>query len=121
MSIASPIQVNNGVYRDAARVHASDDNPAVIPIGEYATQHQISIRVSADEGDSPASTGTLALYGVPLGSDTAEVITDEAGDPVVFDITAPSTFRVSGVWEEFQLVPTGVDGNYITDTCGWLD
>lgn len=113
MSIASPIYINNGVYRDPARSHLHTDNPAVIPLDVYATKHQISVRPDA------ATTGTLALSGVPLGSDTAEVINDEAGDPVVFDLTSPSTVIVSGAWEEFQLVPTAVDGTYITDTAGW--
>lgn len=115
MSISSPIFINNGVYRDPARSHLHTDNPAVVPLTVYATRHQVSVRPNA------ATTGTLALSGVPLGSGTAEVITDEAGDPVVFDLTSPSTVIVTGAWEEFQLVPTGVDGTYYTEAAGWLE
>lgn len=119
MSTDNPIQINNGVYRDIARQQPAAD-PGVIPVPDYATEHQIAVRIGA--GDT-ATGGTLALTGIPLGSDTETVITDEAGDPVVFDLADLATLsvvRVSGVWEEFILTPTAVDGTYTTEATGWL-
>lgn len=119
MSIDNPIVINNGAYRDSGRVmdSADLDFDGVVPITEYATEHQISVRL----GD--ATTGTVALTGVPLGSDTETVITDETGAAIVFDLAdlvTLSVVRVFGVWEQFVLTPTGEDGTFIVDTTGWI-
>lgn len=118
MSVAAPIVINNGAFRDAGRVHDpdADDFDGVVPIDTYATEWQISVR----KGD--ATTGLVALTGVSLGSDEEEVIYDEAGDAVVFDLSAATkTYRISGAWEQFVLTPDNtVDGTYISETAGWL-
>ncbi len=118
MSVAAPITINNGAYRDANREHdyAADGFDGVVPITEYATEHQLTFRV----GDAEA--GTVALTAVPLGSTAEEVITDEAGDAVVFTVAAgQKTIRITGVFEQFVLTPDeDVDGTFFTDATGWL-
>jgi hypothetical protein len=111
MSDTGALYITTGTFDD-------DDDPAVlINVGMLnAKMHQVSVE---DRSGLTIVTGTLALAGVPHGQAVAQVITDESGDPVVFDLAAPpNVVLVSGKFESFTLTPTSVGGNYFAVATG---
>lgn len=106
---------------DALYVKTADyddnDDPAVITVSTGAWRHQIAVEQA--EASTTIVTGTLALSGVPYGCADAQPITDEAGDPIVFDLAAPPCIAlVTGIFTAFELAPTSVVGIYTVSAVG---
>lgn len=62
--------------------------------------------------NSGTTTGTLALKGVAWGNETPEVIYDQYGAPIVFNIAALRSMEITGSWEKFILEPSSLNGGY---------
>lgn len=99
------------LFIDTKAFDDNDDPGAISPNGAGWT-HQISV-----DPILPSATivsGTIALAGIPYTASNAQAILDEAGAPVVFDLsdTSVNTVIVTGVFSSFTFTPTSVVGSY---------
>ena len=80
-----------------------------------ATRHQI--KINKDGGTS----GTLALTAKTRGADSAEVVYDQYGAAITFNLASSTaaTYVIDGSFDEFIITPTTLNGTYKFHYCAW--